>query len=129
MTTEIQKVIVPEMDQKSLFLLGLNVLSKSLKLPCAVVKPQATTSANRDVRESSEEYSSPLPEPASRSASAYTASSLKRKRDSSEDSLIEARKEKRFKEIIIIMTTNFFFYIFLFYQKNEEQGISSECQR
>lgn len=89
----------PEMDKKQLLLLGLNLLNKGLKLPYAVVRPQAKPSAPRPASELTEKLKSSLSTPTSPLKSQVTVEldgSRKRKRDSTDDLSEVEKREKRF---------------------------------
>lgn len=95
------KALGPDMDKNKLLLLGLNLLNKSLKLPCAIVKPQAKSTSPKAPSQLAEKLkSSPSPECLKKSPVEITR---KRKRDPNEDDLSELdKREKRlvvFKDI------------------------------
>ena len=108
------KVITPEVDKKQLLLLGLNLLNKGLKLPCAVVQPQAKASqpshqSSLPFTEELKKRTSPPPLPLSPSAS-QDEGNRKRKRDSNDDLSEIERKEKRYKRYLFFFFIHFHFF-------------------
>ena len=87
-----QKAIVPEMDKNKLLLLGLNLLNKGLKLPCAVVHPQLKHPSDTTEVEHMEET---LKQPVSAQQNVHEESSRKRKRNVSDDTSEIKKREKR----------------------------------
>lgn len=96
---QVTKLLAPDVDKNKLLLLGLNLLNKGLRLPCAVVKPQAKVPAPKGLVEKLK--GSPVSPGSPQNQSTVTVEgtagdSRKRKRDPAEDINDVGRKEKRF---------------------------------
>lgn len=92
---QVLKPLGPEMDKNKLLLLGLNLLNRGLRLPCAVVHPQTKAPvAEKAPSQLMEKLKSSPPSP--QRLSALDEATRKRKRDPANDDLSEVdRREKR----------------------------------
>ncbi len=91
------KSLGPDLDKKNLLLLGLNLLNKGLKLPYAVVRPQAKPPAPNPTSELAEKLKSSISPPTSplKPTTDSLEVSRKRKRDPANDLSEVGRREKR----------------------------------
>ena len=102
------KPLGSDMDKKNLLLLGLNLLNKGLKLPYAVVRPQAKPPATKPASELAEKLMNSVSPPSSpqkdRTTMVALDGSRKRKRDPENDTSEINRREKRC--VFIFLKTN-----------------------
>lgn len=82
-TVRALKALGPEMDKNKLLLLGLNLLNKGLKLPCAIVRPQ-TAPEQKDASQLAEKLKSSYSSPPELST-LLQEGTRKRKRESTTD--------------------------------------------
>jgi hypothetical protein len=93
---QIVRALGKEVDKNKLLLLGLNLLNKGLKLPCAVVRPQAkpTPSAKEAPTPLADKLRSSTPAPPQKLSDLLEAGTRKRKRE--EDLSEVDKREKRY---------------------------------
>lgn len=94
---QVLKTLGPDMDKNKLLLLGLNLLNRGLKLPCAIVHPQTKPPVAEKVPSQLIEKLKSSP-PSSENMS--EEGSRKRKRDSSSDDDL-SDVDKREKRLIV----------------------------
>lgn len=96
------RALGPNMDRNKLLLLGLNLLNKSMKLPCAVVKPQTKIPTSSGTSQLAEKLKSSPSLPYSPTEE-DTEISRKRKRDPSDDENLSelGKREKRFANFVL----------------------------
>lgn len=112
------KTMGPEIDKNKLLLLGLNLLNRGLKLPCAVVHPQSKTPPPKGPSLLVEKLKTSPVSPDSVQKPPVVELDLegsrKRKRDPTDDLINETdKREKRFVHVVGIFCRLMFLKFYL----------------